>query len=205
MSKISLLLNAVLLVMVAYLFWDVSQLKGLSTEAGSMTRDNGFANTAETNMIIGVLHNDSINANYGFIVDQQAKFEKESAKSEAKVNKSIEDTEYYSLLQYAQTAPDSEREMVANLLATAEQKIQQVQETESKRLSDLQDAYVLELSARVKSFLEGYCAERNISVLLNYYPNTGNLLYSDNHLDVTSEVVEGLNSLYSKEKEETQK
>ena len=164
----------------------------LSTEGSSQMR-------------LAFVHNDSINANYLFIQEEQKRLDGKSKASDARIEQVVKETEYYDLINYLQNAPEKDIPMAQELVYNAEMRIASVRQEEAEKLSRYQMEHQDELSRRVNAFLDEYCANEGITLLFNYAPGLGNLLYSSEVLDVTKEVVDGLNRVYLDEQNSMEK
>lgn len=199
-GKISLALNLLLGIAVIYLFTKIS------TPAETQT-DKGIA-SAEINEYpsIAFVDNDSLSLNYKFRIDKSKILEKASADVqvlENKIAKAQED--YYEIMNKSQTggfASDAE-------IATAEKKVMKLQEdvpylqsqmeSRIKRLTKLEGEINDSLYSRLYRYIDSYTADKSIDVIMLYTKGmTG--LYNSGSLDVTAEIVSGLNAAYESEK-----
>jgi len=200
-GKISLAFNILLGIAVIYLFTKTSTLeKEIQTEEEiAITEINEYPS-------IAFVDNDSLSLNYKFRVDKSKILEKASADVqvlENKIAKAQED--YYEIMNKSQTGgftSDAE-------IAAAEKKVIKLQEdvpylqnqmeNRIKRLTKLEGEINDSLYSRLYSYIDSYTADKSIDVIMLYTKGmTG--LYNSGYLDVTAEIVTGLNAAYESEK-----
>ncbi|MEJ6681103.1 MAG: OmpH family outer membrane protein [Flavobacteriales bacterium] len=200
-GKISLAFNILLGIAVIYLFTKTSTLeKEIQTEEEIASIEiNEYPS-------IAFVDNDSLSLNYKFRTDKSKILEKASADVqvlENKIAKAQED--YYEIMNKSQTGgftSDAE-------IAAAEKKVMKLQEdvpylqnqmeSRIKRLTKLEGEINDSLYSRLYSYIDSYTADKSIDVIMLYTKGmTG--LYNNGYLDVTAEIVTGLNAAYESEK-----
>ena len=200
-GKISLAFNILLGIAVIYLFTKTSTLeKEIQTEEEIVSIEiNEYPS-------IAFVDNDSLSLNYKFRIDKSKILEKASADVqvlENKIAKAQED--YYEIMNKSQTGgftSDAE-------IAAAEKKVMKLQEdvpylqnqmeSRIKRLTKLEGEINDSLYSRLYSYIDSYTADKSIDVIMLYTKGmTG--LYNSGYLDVTAEIVTGLNAAYESEK-----
>ena len=87
-------------------------------------------------------------------------------------------------------------------LAKKQQNLQMYQQSLSQEMSAEEGKVTQELYKRVTEFLKKYGQENGLQVVLKYDP-TSDVLFGGASLDITMQVVDGLNSEYAIEKEST--
>ena len=80
-------------------------------------------------------------------------------------------------------------------LGRKRQNLLQYQETISQDLMREEAAITQELYEKVSSYLKTYGDDNNLQVVLTYSAGSG-LLYANEGLNITDQVISGLNSLY---------
>jgi len=83
-------------------------------------------------------------------------------------------------------------------LGRKQQELQTYQQTLSQQLGKEEQDVNSRLYDKVQTYLREYCLANKHKMVMTYSKG-GNLLYGDKGLDVTSEVVKGLNQAYAKE------
>ncbi|MEJ6796539.1 MAG: OmpH family outer membrane protein [Flavobacteriales bacterium] len=202
-GKISLALNILLGIAVIYLFTKISTPAEILTEQETASTELTAQNEYPS---IAFVDNDSLSINYKFRVDKSKILEKASADVqvlENKIAKAQED--YYEIMNKSQTGgftSDAE-------IAAAEKKVMKLQEdvpylqsqmeSRIKRLTKLEGEINDSLYSRLYRYIDSYTADKPIDVIMLYTKGmTG--LYNNGSLDVTAEIVTGLNAAYESEK-----
>ena len=202
-GKISLALNILLGIAVIYLFTKISTPAEILTEQETASTELTAQNEYPS---IAFVDNDSLSINYKFRVDKSKILEKASADVqvlENKIAKAQED--YYEIMNKSQTGgftSDAE-------IAAAEKKVMKLQEdvpylqsqmeSRIKRLTKLEIEINDSLYSRLYRYIDSYTADKPIDVIMLYTKGmTG--LYNKGSLDVTAEIVTGLNAAYESEK-----
>ena len=202
-GKISLALNILLGIAVIYLFIKISTPEEILTEQETASTEPTAQNEYPS---IAFVDNDSLSINYKFRVDKSKILEKASADVqvlENKIAKAQED--YYEIMNKSQTGgftSDAE-------IAAAEKKVMKLQEdvpylqsqmeSRIKRLTKLEGEINDSLYSRLYRYIDSYTADKPIDVIMLYTKGmTG--LYNNGSLDVTAEIVTGLNAAYESEK-----
>ena len=202
-GKISLALNILLGIAVIYLFIKISTPEEILTEQETASKELTAQNEYPS---IAIVDNDSLSLNYKFRIDKKKIVEKASADVqvlENKIAKAQED--YYEIMNKSQTGgftSDAE-------IAAAEKKVMKLQEdvpylqsqmeSRIKRLTKLEGEINDSLYSRLYRYIDSYTADKPIDVIMLYTKGmTG--LYNNGSLDVTAEIVTGLNAAYESEK-----
>lgn len=195
MKNLSLVLNIVLLVAVAVLFYlHFSDRKG-SPASGSS------GDTTNVNLKIAYINSDSVLKYYEYL-----KVNKEQL--EAKTKKMGQD--YRNREQGLQNDIAAYQRNVNSMtygqvkaaeedLGKKQQNLQLYQQSLSQQLMAEEAKLNKELYDRVTAFLKKYGSERGLQVVLKYDP-TSDVLYGGPGLDITEDVIKGLNENYQIEK-----
>ncbi len=93
--------------------------------------------------------------------------------------------------------PD-QKKVTEERLGRKQQELQTYQQTLSQQLGKEEQDINSRLYDKVQIYLKEYCLVNKHKMVMTYSKG-GNLLYGDKGLDVTSEVVKGLNQAYAKE------
>jgi outer membrane protein len=187
MNKLSLILNAVLLVAVAVLYY----LHFNASSAGS----NYTLPSSLTGQPVLYLNTDSLLVNYQLFQESKAQLEQEQARLENSMQSQAANLEREVMefqQQYGgmtQSQVDKRKEELGrkeeNLMMLREQLSGQLMEQESKLNKQIYDS--------IYNFLQRYTAGKNVQYILGYSPG-GSVLYANDSLDITSSVVKGLNA-----------
>ena len=83
-------------------------------------------------------------------------------------------------------------------LAAEQQNLQELQQNTGKQLQEIETAENTTLYEKIAAYLKGYTKEKGYKIVLTYTKSSPSMLYGDDSLDVTKEVVAGLNDEYTK-------
>lgn len=196
MKNLSLILNGVLAVAVAVLFY--LQFSKPSTSAGETT--GGPAGP----LTIAYIKSDSILKNYDYFKAQRDKLEAKGKQM---------DTDFRNRAQSLQSEFESYQRNLSNLtigqaktieedLGKKQQNLRLYQEQLSQDLLNEQNKMNEELYKKVTEYLKQYGQEKGLQVVLKF-DTSSDLLYGVDALDITQDVIAGLNAAYAEEKKQT--
>lgn len=187
MNKISLILNVVLLVAVAVLYY-------LHFSASSAIGNYTLPSSLSGQPVL-YLNTDSLLMNYQLFQESKAQLEQEQARLENSMQSQAANLEREVMefqQQYGgmtQSQVDKRKEELGrkeeNLMMLREQLSGQLLEQESKLNKQIYDS--------IYNFLQRYTAGKNVQYILGYSPG-GSVLYANDSLDITTSVVQGLNA-----------
>ena len=195
MKNASLILNIVLLIAVGVLYF--LHFSGGSSSASSS--DQG--SSVPSDVKIAFITSDSVLEHYEYL-----KVNKEQL--EAKTKKM--DADYRNRAQGLQNEIAAYQRNVGNMTLTQvrateedlgkkQQNLQLYQQSLGQTLMEEEQKLNKELYDRVTAFLKKYGAEHDLQVVLKYDP-TSDVLYGGKALDITGDVIKGLNEGYQLEK-----
>lgn len=210
MKNLSLVLNAVLIIAVAILFYQVHSLqKGASPEPAAAETGasqpvpvvtNGPSNLADAK--IAYVNTDSINMHYQYIADFTKSINASKSSLEAQMA-GMEERFQKEYQEYQESAQ-------AGILPQAE--MMKKEEALKKQQSDLANKQVqmqnlamkleeknVELQNNVKSFLRKY-NNGKFDYILSYSDMVPTILLTNAKLDITRDVLKGLNEEYNASK-----
>ncbi len=200
MKNISLVLNGVLIVAVGVLY--VLQFsKADKTDIGEGSESTA-AVAGEYSIVY--INSDSVLSKYDYFKDIQEKFQEKGQKLEK---------EYQNRAQGLQQEVNDYQRTVSSLtigqakaleenLMKKQQNLRLYQESLSQELLKEEGKMNQELYEKVTAFLKDYSAENGIDLVVKY--NQGSdVLFATQGMDVTDQVVKGLNEVYANESKET--
>lgn len=194
-ANISLLLNAILLVAVIYLF---TQLPGgeKSSETSTNSQVSASQNSSHGGSIVFVEY-DSILFKYNMVSDMQEELLAERSRLESRLQTEV--NKYRSEVQtFQERAPyfsERQRNIEQERLMAKEQEIMQLEQNLSMEFAQRQEALNLKLEQQLQDLFssEEY---KNQHVMIFGKGTGSNLLFADSTLNITQKVVEKLNSDY---------
>lgn len=152
---------------------------------------------------IAYVNLDTLDAKYQYILDGKVKFEAEQKEMEAELKK-LEDAikgQYAALQRKINDKSISEVEY-----ETIGKRIQNMEQNYQKKMQSLQgdlmaktDSFQTSYRKKLDDFLSEYNKEGIYDYILSYQYGVSLVLFANKELDITGDVVEGLNDLYYKE------
>jgi outer membrane protein len=194
MKNLSLVLNIVLLVAVVVLFY-------LHFSGGKSATASGSGNdTTAVDLKVAYIVSDSVLKYYDYLKvnGEQLKAKNEKAQQDyrnralglqSEFNAYQRNVNSMTLGQVRATEEDLQKKQ-QNLQMYEQALTQQLMQEEAKLQKALYD--------RITSFLQGYCPEKGLQVVLKF-DNSSDVLYGGKALDITDDVVKGLNEEYKLE------
>jgi len=199
-KNLSLILNAVLGVAVIILY--VLHFSQKTPEAKppkkvTIKSDKKDSTGAEASPIVYV-NTDSLIAKYEFYQKTKKDLEKKQAQAEQDLNARGQQfqNEVISLQQNYQKMSVQDAKAAEQGLAQKEQNLLQYRESISRQLLEEEQKLSKKLNENVYDYLERYCEAQGHIYVLPYSRVGGGVLFGDSTLDVTSEVIKGLNAEY---------
>ena len=196
MKNLSLILNAVLLVAVGVLFFlHFSGNKSATSGSDSAT------SAIPGDLRIAYINSDSVLHHYEYLKANRVAMEEKTKKMEQ---------EYRNRAQGLQNEITAYQRNVSNMtlgqvkaveedLGKKQQNLQMYQQSLSQQLMQEEAKLNKELYDRVTAYLKIYAKEKNLHVVLKFDP-TSDLLFAGDALDVSKDVIDGLNAEYKVEK-----
>ncbi|HEX7367774.1 MAG TPA: OmpH family outer membrane protein [Pelobium sp.] len=174
----------------------------------SDSKTTGAAKTADAKENTKVSHefvyvnSDSLLSKYDYFKDMNAKLETKSKKAEAdlKDKGAAFQREVAAYQQGANTMSADQRQKTEERLARKQQELQGYQQNAGAALQNEQATENEKLYNKVADYLKGYAKEKGYKMVLTYSKANPTILFADESLDVTTEVIKGLNEAYSKDK-----
>ncbi|MFZ6052787.1 OmpH/Skp family outer membrane protein [Halocola ammonii] len=215
-STLSLILNIVLLIAVAVLFAreftgeaeetkpEVEKTAEQEDQPEEVLKDTlDIASIYQKDLVIAYVNSDSIDANYKYLKEKEDELIQRTRQSDARVKREMNKAQnrYNELMQKAQSGGfTSEQEYIDAEAEVAElqQQIERLRTEEANSLSQVQRELQMQFSEKVNDFLDRYSDDRDIDIILSYMPG-GQLLWASDSLEITEEVLEGLNREYEAE------
>ncbi len=192
MKKLSLILNVVLLLAVAFLYY--------AKFSDSTDSDNTIAgenNSGTKNLTIAYINSDTLFARYkyyeevGKVLDEKRlKLQQEYTRRAEGLQRQIDD--------YQRTVTNltiAQARAVEEDLGSKTQNLRQYQEAITQELLKKEAEITQELYNKIATYLKTYGDSNNLQIVLTYSQGS-NVLYANESLDITQQVIEGLNLQY---------
>ena len=201
MKKISLWLNVVLILAVAGIYF-LHFYENKTTK--SEVSEEGAVQEIDRDYAIAYVNIDTLVRNYDLFVDKMDELTQKRNESEAELQiqsrtfekevRDFQDKVTKGLITRAKA------QMLQQELAQKEQQLYAMRDNLAMQLSEEEQVMYRQVLNEVMNYLEEYNTEYNYKYI---FSNTfgGQLLYTDKSLNITSDVLIGLNEKYGKTKE----
>ena len=200
MKNVSLILNLVLLVAVAVLFFLHFSGKKPASEPKVASSSSQNGSMAHGDCRIAYFDMDSINNSFALIKDVKSELSKEEENINAeltRLQKSYNDriTHYQG---QSQTMSQVESEKANRDILQLQDKIRTTKQTMESRYQDLYMRKMQDVKSKVEDYLKEYNKDKGYAYILAYEP--GFIFYRDSALNITSDIIAGLNDKYKTKK-----
>lgn len=157
------------------------------------------ANKAE---LIVYVNSDTLLNNYEYFKTVKAQFEEKSKKAQADLTAkgTAFQREVAAYQQNAANLSADQRASTEERLARKQQELATYNQNAGNALANEEAQENEKLYNKVSDFLKDFAKTKGYKMVLTYSKANPTVLYADSSLDVTKEVVNGLNELYKKEK-----
>lgn len=169
-------------------------------DKNNTTNTNTESATNAPSTKIAFINLDSLDANYQYIIDGKARFETEQKNMESELKKLEQSIQaQYRALQKKiddKSISQVEYETIGKKIQSMEQNYQQKGQALSSQLMMKTDSFQIDYRKKVDDFLADYNKDGKYDYILSYQYGGTNVLYGNKSLDITSDVVTGLNNQY---------
>lgn len=194
MKNISLTLNGILIVAVGILYF----LQFSKSEETS--EPEGETQAFPSELRIAYINSDSVLANYEYFKEVAAKLEAKGKTFDSDLRNRAESLqrEITTYQQNANNLTVNQARATEESLGQKQQNLQLYQQNLTQQLTQEEASLNEELYKKVTDFLKAYSAERDIHLVFKY-DLSSDVLFGGESLDITKDVVEGLNAAYAAE------
>ena len=195
MKQFSIVLNMVLLLAVGFLYYiHFSHSSNSSSSAGSLNYK--FHDSSNCDRIsVAYVELDSLNNNVNFI-----KQRKKELDAEQKVIMNEYENAYRSMTQMrddfikrGKNITQQEAEAFQEKLGIQQQQIEQVKQQKTQQLAEKGARIMGDMQSKLKDFMNEYNKNKKFTMIFTTGTGLDYFLYKDVSLDITSEIVKGLN------------
>ena len=196
MNKLSVALNLILIAAIGYLYY--YNFSGKKAGTSSVTGSTQLLkDSCTTQHRIAYVELDSLNENLVFFKQKRKDLEAEQKKVEDKITADYRalDEKKNSFLQKNPNAKPEELQNIQGQLIQEQQAIEAERQKQSQYFSQKN----FELMENIQKNLKGFLAEYNKEKKFQYILTTGSgldyLIYKDSTLDITRDVIKGMNEI----------
>ena len=167
----------------------------------STTSSAVVPSAAGSELRIGIVNMDSINNGFQMVADIQ----RELASTEEKLTKDIQDQgnrwqkDYDNYLQVGATMTLTEQHRKEDELTRRQQELANLQQTYANQIVSLQAQRLQEVTDYILAYIEEYNQDGRFSLILSS-GNMSGVLYRASTMDITGDILTGLNQKYAAEK-----
>ena len=192
MKNLSLILNAVLFVAVGVLYY----LHFASRPSAS----SSTSDVVPGDLTIAYINSDSVLKHYDYFEVIGAKFEAKRSKldQDLRVRAQSLQKDINAYQQNANNLTVNQAKAVEEDLGKKQQNLQLYQQSLSQELSNEEAKMQTELYSKVTDYLKKYGNEKGIQVVFKH-DTSSDLLYGGDALNITDDVIKGLNEAYKAE------
>ncbi len=196
MKNVSVILNLILVIAVAILFYfHFSEKPGVNQVINTVPLATG-------NVVY--VNSDSLMEQYDYYKNKKSEFEETQNKVKALLKSEGEklqkEIEVYQ--KNASTMSAQERQATEEQLSFKQQSFLQKKDEMMGHLEDQQNKVNGEIFTKLAAYMKEFNKSRNYSFVLGYQKG-GGILFANDSLNITKEIVTGLNKEYEKEKKES--
>lgn len=201
MKNILLPLNILLAIAVAVLFF-LHFSKGSGGVSVAKSPVSGDSMPSPSSLKIAYVDLDSIQEKYEYYKEKMNEFERKKENADRDLNSAFQkiENERVAFVQKGQSITQVEAE---NFQREYTRKMQNLENQKRNLENSIQNEGVKtmeELKKKINEFLAEYNESRDYSYIFSYSSNVNMLFYKDTALNITNEVIQGLNEAYNKTK-----
>ena len=182
----------------------------VSVMAACQNKDNGAAPASkktESSIVdnkdqIVYVNSDSLLTKYQYFKDLKDKLDTKSKAAQADMGAKTQafQREVAQYQQQQNTLPADQRAATEQRLARKQQELQAYQQNAGSALQNEQATEQEKLYDKVADYLKTYAKTKGYKMVLTYSKGNSAILFADPSLDITSEVIVGLNEAYKADK-----
>lgn len=139
---------------------------------------------------------DSFEAHYDYLKAKRAEFEKRQSAAESEMRRSADEYQktLRELQQKAQTMSETEGKAAEQQLLQMQESLRLKEQSLSDQIAKEQESSNKELKEELDAFLGEYNKDKGYAFILSHSKALGMMLYADPALDITQDVIDGMNA-----------
>ena len=202
MKNLPLILNAILIAAVAFLFTKV-----YSKSAGTSSKTNSYSKDTSANGMSGCkiayVELDSLNEQIKFIKDKKNELEAEQQAIENEFREGYrklqsQSADFQKRAQTEGAVTQKEAEDLQNRLIQGQQELTNAKENKSQALNEKSYKFLEEIQKKLKAFLLDYNKDKKYNFILTTGGGAEYMLYKDESFNITDLVVKEMNTILNK-------
>lgn len=169
----------------------------------AIKKSNQVANSETSGNTLAYIEVDSLLTQYEFCIKEKAALEAKSKQYEAQINAKMSQfqkasVDFQQKVQSGAFTSQAQGEAAQQRLIRLQQEGAKLQQDVQQRMLKAQEKFNKTLRDSVQSFLKGYNREKHYDMIISKQGD--NVLYANDKLDITKEVVDGLNKRFKNRK-----
>lgn len=195
MKNISLVINGVLIIAVAILFFLHFKTPEKTNHSIKARPETGSNATSTNQPLIAYVELDSLNEKISFIKNKRKELEAEqkAIENEWQFGYSNLEKQRDDFLKKGNAITQEEAERMQNSLLQQQQQIDNKKQTLIQKLSERSYKSMEDIQKQLKEFLEDYNKQYNYSYILTTGTGLDYMVFKDSTLDITDDVIKGMN------------
>lgn len=188
------------LVATAALITAASACQNKDAKTTETKKTDSTTSTVAASEKIVFVNQDSLLSKYEYYKDLKTKFENKTKNAEADLQ-SKQQAYQREVTQYQQTAGTlsaDQRKATEERLGRKGQELQTYQQNAGGALQNEQAVETEKLYDKVAGYLKVHAKDKGYKMVLTFSKGNSAILFADDNLDITSEVIKGLNAEYTK-------
>lgn len=200
-KNLQIALNVVFALAIAYLFFAQNQEKS-SEDKLEENLEEQIAEEVDEPLELRYVNSDSIWSKYDFVSEMRDNLaqKQQEYRSDLERRLTVFEKEVMAFQQNAQTMSQFEGQEKQKELIAKEQELSRLQEDLSVKLMEMEDKMKRDLRKNILTYLKRYRNEK-VDVILDFSTNSSVLMIDDS-LNLTQEVLNGLNEEYKQKNSE---
>lgn len=197
MKNLSVVLNIVLLAAVGFLYYH--NFSGKKT-AVAITKNNGNTNspdTANRTFNVAFVDFDSLNSNIVYLRQHKKDIEQEQKNIDndvAAAYKKLDDKQK-DFIQKNQNATPEQIQQIRNELMQEQQNIESGKQDRLQQLNQKSFTLLEDVKNKLRTFITDYNKDKRYKYILMTGTGLDYLIYKDSALDITNDVIKGMNEM----------
>lgn len=194
MRNFSLILNIILVVAVAFLYYHAFGSKNVVNAKANVTKNANGA-VAQDQPLIAYVDLDSLNTKITFIKEKRKQLEAEQKAIETEWEAGYRNLENQknNFLKKGNAITQQMAEEFQGELIQQQQKIDGKKQNLSQRLSEKSYKFMDDIQKKLKAFLVDYNKEKNYKYILTTGTGLDYMVFKDSTLNITEDVIKGMN------------
>ena len=196
MKQFSNVLNIVLILAVAFLYYlHFSADKKVITN-NAVVQHNSKDTSSGKSIVMAYVELDSLNNNVDFIRQRKKELEAEQRVIANEYENSYREltTARDNFLKRGNSITQKEAEEFQEKLGVKQQEIEQIKQQKTQKLAEKGARIMEDMQGKLKTFMNDYNKEKKYTMIFTTGTGLDYFLYKDSTLNITSEIVKGLNS-----------